>query len=93
MALQEPVERERTAPELASFAVQVGSFGSEDNAAGLRDRLQNKGYRAFVDSVEGDERTFYRVRVGPVIERGEAEALQAQLSDEESLKGLVVSHP
>jgi DedD protein len=105
--VQTPVAREKPAavppkpvavasqvpPELASWAVQVGSFGTEANALGLRDSLRAKGYKAYTETIRSDGKTLYRVRVGPTVERGESEKLQATLASKESLKGLVVPHP
>ncbi len=79
--------------ELAAWAVQVGSFGSQLNATGLRDKLRAAGFAAYVDTAEGNGQRFYRVRVGPVIERAEAESLKARLEREQSLPALVVAHP
>lgn len=80
-------------PELAAWAVQVGSFGTEANALKLRDDLRAKGYAAYTETTRSDDKTLYRVRVGPTVERGEAERLQQELAGKESLKGLVISHP
>lgn len=79
--------------ELASWAVQVGSFGTEANALGLRDSLRSKGYAAYTETTRSGGKTLFRVRVGPIIERSEAESLQSVLARKESLKGLVVPHP
>ncbi|MDN3517758.1 SPOR domain-containing protein [Aquisalimonas lutea] len=80
--------------EDAAWAVQVGSFSQRDNALGLRDRLRDQEFSAYVDRVERDgEPPLYRLRVGPVIQREDAEALLQRLSAEADLDGLVVSHP
>jgi DedD protein len=83
----------RSSPELAAWAVQVGSFGTEANALSLRERLRRKGYPAYVEITKNDGSTLYRVRIGPTVEREEAEKLRATVSKKESLKGLVVPHP
>lgn len=93
VAPNEPAGKSTAPSELASWAVQVGSFGSEANAIGLRDKLRGKGFPAYVDAIDGKARTFYRVRIGPMIQRAEAEQLQSRLAAEEKLKGLVVPHP
>ncbi|WP_290653693.1 SPOR domain-containing protein [Aquisalimonas sp.] len=80
--------------ELASYSVQVGSFGNEDNALGLRDRLREQDFSAYVDRIEREgDQPLYRLRVGPVVERGEAEELLERLASEADVDGLVVSHP
>lgn len=87
----EPVAT-RTPPELAEWAVQVGSFRSKPNALGLRDKLRNKGYDAYVDEVKLDGKPLYRLRVGPVAKRPKAEELAHKLKSEEKMNALVVSH-
>lgn len=87
-----PAETPAPSPELAAWAVQVGSFGSQNNALRLRDALREAGFTAYVETPAGDTR-FYRVRVGPVVQRDEAQVLLTRLEQEQSLSGLVVSHP
>jgi DedD protein len=95
IAPDEPAERgpNRTPAELAAWTVQVGSFGDEANAMALRDRLRKKRYSAYVDALTANGKSFYRVRVGPMIQRTEAETAQARLAKEERIKGLVMPHP
>lgn len=79
--------------ELAAFAVQVGSFRSQDNAVSLRNRLREQGFSAFVEEFSVNGSAIYRLRVGPVIERSEAETLMRRLKQDAQLEGLVMSHP
>ena len=87
----EPVAT-KTPPELAEWAVQVGSFRNKPNALGLRDQLRKKGYDAYVDEVKLDGKPLYRLRVGPVAKRPKAEELAHKLKSEEKMNALVVSH-
>lgn len=75
-----------------SWAVQVGSFSAQANASGLRDSLRSKGYPAYVEQVKLASGTSYRVRVGPVLSRADAEAIQAKLAKIEQ-RSIVVPHP
>lgn len=102
VAVEEPAPRPlpkppprpaQTPAELGSWAVQVGSFGTEANALRLRNSLRDKGYNSYTERLQRDGKTFYRVRVGPMIDRADAERTQAVLSSTESLKGFVVPHP
>lgn len=77
--------------EEGAYAVQVGSFRHEENAYGERDRLRDLGMPAYVDSGEIGGSPMYRVRLGPVMERDEAEHLLDQAMDEAGLEGWVVS--
>lgn len=66
-------------PEKGSFAVQLGSFGSRDNADRLVRDMTAKGFAAFVAPITSKGRELYRVRVGPARDRAQAEALATQL--------------
>jgi DedD protein len=61
------------------FAVQLGSFSSQDNANRLVREMTAKGFAAFVAPITSNGRELYRVRVGPARDRAAAEALAAQL--------------
>jgi DedD protein len=76
------------------WVVQVASFSDRNKALQLRDRLRKAKYTCFVESTTGKRGTLYRVRVGPVVKREEADKLQTRLARQLKLKGtLVMSHP
>lgn len=87
------VNEELREGEQAGFAVQVGSFVSEDNAESETRRLEELGFDSFRFSEQVGERLIWRVMVGPVSERGAADQLKARLGSEAGVEGLVVSHP
>jgi DedD protein len=62
-----------------SFVVQLGSFGSRENANRLVHDMTAKGFAAFVAPISSGGRELYRVRVGPTHDRASAETLAAQL--------------
>jgi DedD protein len=74
------------------FAVQLGSFSSQENAERLAADLRNQGYAAFLSQVESGDRQLHRVRVGPQKDRESAEAVAAQLA-KSGHSGQVVPHP
>ncbi len=75
------------------FAVQVGSFTNPDNAERLKNQLQSAGFSVFSFDEPVGERTIWRVRVGTVETREEAEALLIRLREDANLQGIVVSQP
>lgn len=89
----EPVEQADTRVGLTAWAVQLGSFSNEDNAAGLESRLRKAGYSAFVEKLVTEEGTIFRVRVGPELRRADADRLRGQLAGEVELEGIVVRYP
>ncbi|WP_256646462.1 SPOR domain-containing protein [Thermomonas paludicola] len=80
-------------PVGTGFVVQIGAFASAPDALAQRDALRKAGFNAFTDTVPGANGTLTRVRVGPVITRAEAEALQAQLKSKAGKDGMVRPHP
>jgi DedD protein len=75
------VESPRTAASSSgSFAVQLGSFVSKENADRLVREMTAKGFNAFVaPPIKSGGRDLYRVRVGPTRDRAASEALAIQL--------------
>ena len=66
---------------------------SEADANALRDRARGAGFVAFVERVNADAGTLWRVRVGPELDRASAERRRSELKARLSVDGLVVSHP
>jgi DedD protein len=62
-----------------TFVVQLGSFGSRENAERLVRDMTAKGFATFIAPITTNGRELYRVRVGPTRDRPSAEALAAQL--------------
>lgn len=82
----------KAARDVHAWVVQVGSFTTEKNAKGLRDKLRDKGFRAFLDVARTGKGKTYRVRVGPELDHKRAKALRAELEKKMKLKGIVLRH-
>lgn len=91
-AAQPAVAESAPASATGMFAVQLGSFSSQENAERLAADLRNQGYAAFLSQVESGDRQLHRVRVGPQKDRASAEAVAAQLA-KSGHTGQVVTHP
>jgi DedD protein len=87
---------QQAAPEDASptgmWAVQLGSFGNQQNAERLAADLRKQGYAAFLSQLSTDSGQLHRVRIGPQKDRESAEAMAARLA-KAGHKGQVVPHP
>jgi len=85
------------APEPAAanvgFAVQLGAFSKPAEATVLRDRVRAAGMTAFTDTVQTDKGMLTRVKAGPVLNRADAERLEAQLKAKLGIDGIVRPHP
>lgn len=77
----------------SGWAVQLGSFSTAGNAEALARKVNDAGFNAFVQRVQVDNGTMYRVRVGPLDERDAALALAARVTRETEERAVVVPHP
>ena len=92
-AKPEPEKKPAEAGPLGSWVVQMGSFSSEQNALRLRDKLRKNGFTTQVEKARIEGKSRFRVRVGPFLERAEAEQSRKQILDKLTLKGRVLSYP
>ena len=74
------------------WAVQLGSFSSQENAERLAADLRNQGFAAFLSQVQTDAGQLHRVRIGPQKDRDSADDIAAQLQ-RTGHSGQVVPHP
>ncbi|WP_005224577.1 SPOR domain-containing protein [Marichromatium purpuratum] len=94
-SLQARPEPRQQAPatQLPSWVVQVASLGTAAGAAELEARLRAAGYSAFVEQAEVNGKRYYRVRVGPEIDRADAERAATMLRDRQGLETLIQRYP
>lgn len=83
----------RPAAADTGFAVQLGAFGSAEEAGKLRDRARAAGFSAFVEQVRTDKGVLNRVRIGPVASRADADQLKGQVAAKLGVSGIVRPHP
>jgi len=88
-----PKTEKSTQATLKGWFVQVGSFGQELNASGLRDRLKLAGYDSRLQKVSIGKGYAYRVLVGPSASRAAAEKLAGSLKTGQQLSGMVIEYP
>jgi len=74
-----------------AWAVQLGAFKAEADANKLRDRLRSSGFASFVDKVDSDGATLWRVRAGPEVDRAAADKLRANIRERVKIEGIIVS--
>lgn len=92
---QEPVREEDAAEFTRSlegaWVVQLGSFGSADNARNLRNKVRDKGYNSHLQEVTRGDAELTRVFSGPFAEKAEAEKAKQVLDKAFGLNSLVTS--
>ncbi len=88
VADERPVE---ASTRFRAWVVQAGSFRDETNALAVRDRLRRAGYPSFV--ILSEDGSVFRVRVGPMIDRGQAGAVRNAVVDLLGRDALVMPYP
>ena len=71
------------------YSVQVGAFSDSQAAHALADSLRDQGYRVYLSRAEGEGAT-WRVRVGPLKTRADAERTARRLESRENLRTWVI---
>ncbi len=88
------VSASAAAPGVAGgWAVQLGAFTTAEDANKLRGRLLAAGFAGFVDKFSAEEKTLWRVRAGPEVDRANAEKLRERIKDKLKLDGMIVTQP
>jgi len=72
------------------YVLQVAFAREPEAARSLLERLAAQGYQVFIYEVDrGDRGLWYKVLIGPFVEKTEAEAVAARLKAEEKLTAIV----
>jgi len=75
-----------------SWTLQVASFKERSNAEKLRDKLRKGNYKAYIKFRPNVEPQMIRVFVGPVLERKSIVGIQASITKQYKLNGVVVRY-
>ncbi len=75
---------------VAGWTVQLGSFASDLNARKLVDKLKAAGYRAYSEPRLEQRVTVFKVRVGPMPGKAEAERLRQRIEAQFEARGMLV---
>ena len=78
---------------IKSFALQVGTFDSNENAQKLQKQLQKDGYTTFIHKSVSKGKTSYKVRIGPELERSKLDKIKTRVKKSHKIDGYVVNHP
>lgn len=92
-ALPVPTPAPAETKVLSGWVVQLAALSKQDNALALRERLRTLGYTAFVEEIKTAKGMQYRVRVGPELERTNADNLRNRLEEQVKIKGIVMKYP
>jgi DedD protein len=75
------------------WVVQLGSFSAKENAIELRNKVKAAGFAGFVDTIKNSKGvSLYRLRIGPLMEKMDAEKTQSEIKQKLKLDGLIKNH-
>lgn len=75
------------------FAVQIGALRVRADAEALRDRARAAGFSSYVERTDTDAGVLWRVRLGPELQRVNAEKIQDEARSKLGVDANVVPHP
>jgi DedD protein len=78
---------------LTSWMIQAGAFSSRENAEKLVEKLRDAGYDTHLETAEVNSLTVFRVRVGPEIDRGNADRMADKISKTFFVSAKVIQYP
>lgn len=76
---------------VAEYWIQAGSYKSKTRAADVKTALSEKGVESRLTTKDIDGVTYYRVRIGPYKEQGEAEKFLSWVKDMQGFESSYVS--
>ncbi len=77
--------------DLVRWYVQAGSFSKKENATSLADNLRKQGLPVLLETIQVPGKgTFYRLRVGPELDKKRAAAMQAKLG-RQNIKSMLIA--
>lgn len=89
----EKAEPVKTRVGLTSWMVQAGSFSNHDNAEKVVSQLRSAGYDTHLETAQVNNKKVYRVRVGPEIDRTNADNIAKEISKKFFLSTRVIRYP
>ena len=77
-------------PAGKGWTIQAGSFGQKSNAEKLMANLKLSGMPAYLSEIKVQDKTLYRVRIGPVATKEKAEQQLQTVEKNFKLKGAIL---
>lgn len=73
------------------WIIQAGSFGQKTNADKLQQNISNSGASAYIEEIDVQGKTLYRVRLGPFSSKSSAKQQLEVVEKQFDLKGRVIN--
>ncbi|MEM1402442.1 MAG: SPOR domain-containing protein [Pseudomonadota bacterium] len=75
-----------------AFSLQVATMGDKARAERLRDELVAAGYKGYVKRFRRDEKTLYRVLVGPKYNRNDLVTIKGVVDDRWRVESMIIRY-
>ena len=76
-----------------SWVLQVGSFQDRDKALSQRDKLRQSRIAAvFIEQFQVNNKTSYRVRLGPFLSRDQTRVAQNKIKAKHDIDGIIMKY-
>ncbi len=85
--------KQRDKTPIKSFALQVGTFDTYENAEKMRDKFRKAGYTTYVHKSKSKGKTSFKVRIGPELEYDVLEKIKAKIKKSHKTDAYIVNHP
>jgi len=76
---------------IKGWIIQAGSFSQKTNAYKLKHSINKRGLSAYIELIRHQDKTLYRVRIGPFLHESEAKQHLEMINKEFDLKGIVMN--
>ncbi len=77
----------------SAFAVQVAVLSDATKANAQRDSLRATGFAAFVEKLDTENGSVYRLRIGPEADRADAEKIRTAVKQRFGYDAIIVDYP
>ncbi len=74
------------------WVLQVATVSSQDRAAHLVEQLVNKGYPAFAARFERESAIWWRVQIGPKLEKSSFESMKVEVDEVLKVESMIVKY-
>jgi DedD protein len=75
-----------------AFSLQVATMANRERAEALRDELVKAGYKGYVKRLRRDDRTLYRVLVGPKYAREDLAPIKAAVDKNWQVESMIIRY-
>lgn len=86
------IEDKPVSEVLQRWWIQLATFSNKETALQLRDELRQQGYKAFLAPIAKEKgAALYRLRVGPLLDKDEAEKMLLKLNQLKGFDSILLS--